>query len=59
MLPENKTTTLRRRTVDKMCKNPNFLKQVLGLAIEQGAINYSDIITAEEAKTILNYKKDN
>ncbi len=56
MLPENKTTTLRRRTVDKMCKDINFLKQVIGLAIEQGVIKYSDIITTDETKDILTHK---
>ena len=46
-------TTLRRRIVDKVCKDPIFMKEVLGLAIEAGAIKTADLLTTGEVKELL------
>lgn len=45
--------TLRRRTTDKMCKDKDFLKEVLGVAIESGAIKTNDILSIADIKAIL------
>lgn len=45
-------TTLRRRLVDKLCKDNFFLINVLGYAIRKGKINYIDLMTEEEAKLL-------
>ena len=45
-------TTLRRRIVDKLCKDNFFLINVLGYAIRKGKINYIDLMTEEEAKLL-------
>jgi hypothetical protein len=45
-------TTLRRRLVDKLCKDNFFLINVIGYAIRKGKINYIDLMTEEEAKLL-------
>ena len=45
-------TALRRRLVDKLCKDNFFLINVIGYAIRKGKINYIDLMTEEEAKLL-------
>ncbi len=45
-------TTLRRRLVDKLCKDNFFLINVIGYAIRKGKINYIDLMTEEKAKLL-------
>ncbi len=45
-------TTLRRRLVDKLCKDNFFLINVIGYAIRKGKINYIDLMTEEETKLL-------
>ena len=45
-------TTLRRRLIDKLCKDNFFLINVIGYAIRKGKINYIDLMTEEEAKLL-------
>lgn len=49
-------TTLRRRLVDKLCKDNFFLINVLGYAIRKGKINYIDLMTEEEVKLLTQSK---
>ncbi len=53
MISSSTLVTLRRRVADKICKDPIFLKEVLGLAIEAGAIKHADILEAEDVRKIL------
>ena len=46
-------TTLRRRVVDKMCKDPEFLNTVIGVALEEGAIKSTDILSIKETNQLL------
>ena len=49
-------TTLRRRLVDKLCKDNFFLINVLGYAIRKDKINYIDLMTEEEVKLLTQSK---
>ena len=53
MISAKTLVTLRRRVVDKVCKDPIFLKDVLGVAIETGAIKHTDLLEAEDVQSIL------
>lgn len=46
-------TTLRRRVTDKLCKDEAFLQSVVGLAIEEGAIKHTDILSGKEVREVL------
>ncbi len=37
--------TLRRRIYDKICKNPEILKEVISLFIGKGWIKFTDLVT--------------
>jgi len=53
MISSTTLTTLRRRVVDKVCKDPIFLKDVLVVALETGAIKTADLLTTSEIKRLL------
>ncbi len=53
MISSTTLITLRRRIVDKVCKDPIFMKEVLAIAIEAGAIKTNDLLTTTEVKEIL------
>ena len=44
--------TLRRRVVDKLCKDNFFAMNVISYALRKGKINYKDILTEEEVDVI-------
>ena len=44
--------TLRRRVVDKLCKDNFFSINVISYALRKGKINYKDILTEDEADII-------
>lgn len=44
--------TLRRRLVDKLCKDNLFAITVIGFAMRKGKIRYNDLMTEEEAKLL-------
>ena len=44
--------TLRRRVVDKLCKDNFFSINVISYALRKGKINYKDIRTEDEADII-------
>jgi len=46
-------SVLRRRITDKMCKDPDFLHSVTGLAIEEGAIKYTDVLDVKQVTVLL------
>lgn len=54
---KDKINTIRRRITDKMCKNPEFLKSIVGFTIEEGLIKHSDLLTTDEIREILNAPK--
>lgn len=47
--------TLRRRIADKLCKDEGFLDTMIGVAIEEGAIKHSDILTHQDTVKLLGY----
>jgi hypothetical protein len=49
-------TTLRRRVVDKLCKDNLFLVDVIGYAIRKGKIQYQDILTFNQIE-LFQWKK--
>jgi len=46
-------SVLRRRITDKMCKDQDFLHSVTGLAIEEGAIKYTDVLDVKQVTVLL------
>lgn len=48
----DKIVTLRRRVVDKLCKDNFFAISVISYALRKGKINYKDILTEDEADVI-------
>ena len=53
MISSSTFITLRRRTVDKINKDQKFRNEVIGLAIEVGAIKHEDLLETEDVKLIL------
>lgn len=53
MTTPDKMITIRRRITDKLCKDQNFLAVVAGVAIEEGVIKHSDLLSAGETKKLL------
>ena len=49
-------TTLRRRLVDKICKDNFFALSIIGFAMRKGKIRYNDLMTEEEAKILTQTK---
>jgi len=49
-------TTLRRRVVDKLCKDNLFLVDVIGYAIRKGKIQSQDVLTEEQSE-LFQWKK--
>ena len=48
--------TLRRRLVDKICKDNFFAIILIGFAMRKGKIRYNDLMTEEEAKLLTQTK---
>ena len=48
--------TLRRRLVDKICKDNFFAINLIGFAMRKGKIRYNDLMTEEEAKLLTQTK---
>jgi len=44
--------TLRRRLVDKLCKDNFFALAIIGYAMRKGKIRYNDLMTEEAAKLL-------
>ncbi len=49
-------TTLRRRLVDKLCKDNLFALSVIGFAMRKGKIKYIDLMTEDAAKLLTQSK---
>ena len=49
-------TTLRRRLVDKLCKDNMFAISVIGYAMRKGKIKYIDLMTEDAAKLLTQSK---
>ena len=49
-------TTLRRRVVDKLCKDNMFAISVIGYAMRKGKIKYIDLMTEDAAKLLTQSK---
>lgn len=49
-------TTLRRRLVDKLCKDVFFSITVIGFAMRKGKVRYNDLMTEKEAKLLMQSK---
>lgn len=48
--------TLRRRLVDKICKDNFFALNLIGFAMRKGKIRYNDLMTEDEAKLLTQTK---
>lgn len=48
--------TLRRRLVDKLCKDSFFSIIVIGFAMRKGKIRYNDLMTEKEAQLLMQSK---
>lgn len=48
--------TLRRRLIDKLCKDTFFSLTVIGFAMRKGKVRYNDLMTEEEAKLLMQSK---
>ena len=49
-------TTLRRRVVDKLCKDNMFAISVIGYAMRKGKIKYIDLMDEKAAKLLTQSK---
>ena len=48
--------TLRRRLVDKLCKDNFFAIVMIGFAMRKGKIRYNDLMSEDEAKILTQTK---
>lgn len=49
-------TTLRRRLIDKLCKDNLFALSVIHFAMRKGKIRYNDLMNEDEAKLLTQTK---